>query len=109
MDNLNVELKVDPKFLTKKIIPLSLQLLIENAIKHNVISSSKPLTITIDVDELTDTIRVTNNLQKKSKVLHSTRVGLKNITDRYKLISENNLAFVDETESRFRVVLPLLN
>jgi len=95
--------------MAKKIIPLSLQLLIENAIKHNVISSKKPLTITIDIDEKTEAIRVTNNLQRKSKVLHSTRVGLNNITERYKLLSEDKFAFVDETEDYFRVGLPLLN
>jgi len=109
LDNLLFEINLAPNYMGKKIIPLSLQLLIENAIKHNVISSNKPLMITIDIDEKQETVRVTNNLQRKSKVLHSTRVGLNNITKRYKLLSEDKLAVVEETESHFRVVLPLLN
>lgn len=109
LDNLNVKINIPQKFFHKKIIPLSLQLLIENAIKHNVISTKKPLTITIEIDEKTQLVRVTNNLQKKSKVLHSTKVGLQNIIERYQLLSDKKVVNVEELESSFMVSIPLLD
>ena len=87
---------------------MSLQLLIENAIKHNIISTKKPLTITIDIDEQNQLIRVTNNLQKKSKVLHSTKVGLENISERYRLVTNEKSVKIDSTDTYFRVSIPLL-
>lgn len=108
LDSLKVEINIPQPYLHAKIIPLSLQLLIENAIKHNIISTKKPLTITIDIDEQNQSIRVTNNLQKKSKVLHSTKVGLENIKERYRLLSHATPVKVEPTENYFRVSLPLL-
>ena len=108
LDSLKVNVNVPQQYIYKKIIPLSLQLLLENAIKHNIISTKKPLTITIDIDEQKKAIRVTNNLQKKSKVLHSTKVGLKNIIERYQLLSKEKSVTVEETETYFRVCIPLL-
>lgn len=109
MDNLQINLEIPKMYYFKKIIPLSLQLLIENAIKHNIISKKKPLIITIDIDTDNETIRVTNNLQKKSKVLHSTKVGLDNIKERYRLIADERPATISQTNSFFRVTLPLLS
>ena len=108
LDSLEVNIDVPQQYIYKKIIPLSLQLLIENAIKHNIISTKKPLTITIDIDEQNHLIRVTNNLQKKSRVLHSTKVGLENIIERYRLLSNDNSVKIETTETYFRVSIPLL-
>ena len=70
-----------------KIVPLSLQLLLENAVKHNVITSGQPLKIRIYEDK--GYLTVENTLNPKSSLEKSTKVGLKNIQQRYELISSN--------------------
>ena len=107
-ENLQVNVDVPQQYIYKKIIPLSLQLLIENAIKHNIISTKNPLTISIVVEEENHLIRVTNNLQKKSTVLYSTKVGLENITERYRLLSSEKLVNIETSETHFSVSIPLL-
>lgn len=109
LNNLQVKIEIPQQYIYKKIIPLSLQLLIENAIKHNIISTKKPLTITIGINEVNQTIFVKNNLQKKSKVMHSTKVGLENISERYRLFSESKEVKVEETSEYFQVSIPLLD
>ena len=87
----------------KRMIPMSLQLLLENAIKHNVISKAKPLEITISSKD--DEIAVTNNLQPKTTMLSSTKIGLSNIVKRYELLGQE-IPKIEKTASYFRVVLP---
>lgn len=108
LDNLHINIDIPKDYSHKKIIPLSLQLLVENAIKHNVISTKKPLTITISVDTEKDSINVVNNLQKKSKVLYSTKVGLENIRDRYRLLDDARPVKIEEQAHQFIVQLPLI-
>lgn len=84
---------------------LSLQLLVENAIKHNVVSSKKPLTI--DIFEENEYLVVKNILQKKFSVENSTKVGLQNIVNRYKLITERPV-IIEQNETEFIVKLPLI-
>jgi len=108
LDNLQIKIDIPKTYYYKKVIPLSLQLLIENAIKHNIISRNKPLHIIIDIDKELETIQVTNNLQKKSRILHSTKVGLENIKERYQLLAANKSVTVDISETHFKVSLPLL-
>jgi len=88
-----------------KIVPLSLQLLLENAVKHNVVSSSKPLTISIY--EKDGYLWVENNVNLKETLGKSTKVGLQNITDRYGLISHKNVEII-KNNNTFTVRLPLL-
>jgi sensor histidine kinase YesM len=85
--------------------PAVLQLLIENAIKHNVISKRNPLTISLDREG--DYIVVRNNLQKKTTAEESTKVGLKNILERYRLLSDEPVEIINTGES-FIVKVPLL-
>lgn len=88
-----------------KIVPLSLQLLLENAVKHNIVTSSKPLQIRIY--EEGGLLKVTNNLQEKQVVRKSSGVGLQNIKQRYSLLSNKNMEiFKDATN--FTVQLPML-
>src|SRR5690606_26229923 len=68
-----------------KVVPLSLQLLLENAVKHNQVTASKKLHITIS--EENGTLVVTNNVQPKQTLKESTGVGLQNIRDRYALLT----------------------
>lgn len=86
-ENLKIVANIDAKVLNNFVLPLSLQLLIENAIKHNEISDKYPLTITISNNE--EYLIVRNNLQQIQDDNNSTKIGLKNLTKRYKLISDS--------------------
>ena len=88
-----------------KIVPLSLQLLLENALKHNVVSSSKPLTVKIY--EKGNYLIIENNINPKEAIGKGTRVGLRNIADRYGLISDNNV-IIENDHKTFKVSIPLL-
>ncbi len=105
-DNLNVNMDVPANYHNKMIIPMGVQVLLENAIKHNVISNAKPLDIHITVEN--DFIIVTNKLQTKTSSLPSTKLGLKNITKRYALLSDT-LPIIENNGETFKVGLPLLN
>ena len=88
-----------------KIVPLSLQLLLENAVKHNVVSAKNPLNIR--VTEQNGSLIVENNLQQKQVVKRSSGVGLHNIQQRYKLLSDRQVS-IDQSASHFGVSLPIL-
>lgn len=88
-----------------QILPVSLQILLENAIKHNISSREKPLNISVYFEE--QYIIVKNNLQKKATQIKSTGRGLKNLAERFRLVSGKNL-IIDETNDWFIVKLPLL-
>ncbi|SNR32561.1 2TM domain-containing protein [Lutibacter flavus] len=88
-----------------KIIPLSLQLLLENTIKHNVVSEGNPLKVTIK--EENGYLVITNNYNPKTTIEQGTRVGLKNIIDRYNLITLKKVS-VEKQAEKFTVKLPLL-
>lgn len=88
-----------------KIVPLSLQLLLENAVKHNVITSSSPLQIRIY--EAEGYLCVENTVNPKASLEKSTKVGLKNITQRYELVSSNKVV-IENDNKVFKVKLPLL-
>ncbi|RKN79287.1 sensor histidine kinase [Ulvibacterium marinum] len=104
-DNLKLNWDIPETFLNKMIVPMSLQLLLENAIKHNVISKAKPLTIHVAVRD--NKLVVDNKIEPKSTKLPSTKVGLANIEKRYKLISGKSIE-VKNDGSRFMVSLPLV-
>ena len=88
-NNLDVIINVPEEKLKKRIVPLSLQILMENAIKHNIVSSDKPLKI--DVSAVNGKLVVSNNLQRKNQVNESTGIGLDNIRNRYKLLGNEKL------------------
>lgn len=89
-----------------KIVPLSLQLLLENAVKHNVVSSSKPLQILIFEEH--GFLKIQNNINPKEAIgKKSTRVGLQNIADRYGLLSDEEVV-IENNNKTFTVSLPLL-
>ncbi|MGJ8659489.1 MAG: 2TM domain-containing protein [Cellulophaga fucicola] len=88
-----------------KIIPLSLQLLLENAVKHNIVSSSKPLHLR--VEEIDNMLIVSNNLQEKKVVKKSSGVGLKNIHQRYKMLTDRTV-IINKEAAEFSVHLPIL-
>jgi two-component system, LytTR family, sensor kinase len=88
------------------ILPVSLQIIIENAIKHNMATRENPLMIHIGIED--QYIVVSNNLQKKATQLKSTGLGLKNLSERVKL-STGKVLVIEETASVFTVKIPLLS
>ena len=104
-DNLKVKWQIPEDKMDSIILPMSLQLLLENAIKHNVISRAKPLEIIIAVHQ--NNLVVTNKIQAKSTTLYSTKMGLKNIEKRYNLITGKSIK-IQKEENHFKVSLPLL-
>jgi two-component system, LytTR family, sensor kinase len=103
--NLSVNIDVPQEKLQSNIVPLSLQLLMENAIKHNIVSADRPLTI--DVYSLNGSLVVRNNLQKKNQFSESTGIGLSNIRNRYKLLGDRQV-MVTENDNNFTVSIPLI-
>lgn len=103
-ENLTVNIDVSDR--TPYIVPLSLQMLIENAIKHNVISKEYPLTISISTKNA-NYLAVTNNLKKKP-ALDSNNLGLENIKSRYEFFTSIPV-IVTESEIEFRVEIPLID
>jgi two-component system LytT family sensor kinase len=88
------------------ILPVSLQILIENAIKHNMATKEKPLKITIYTDR--EYVVVSNNLQPMSAGLKSTLIGLKNLSERVRLTTGKTVG-VEKSENEFTVKVPLLS
>ena len=104
-ENLRIVYQLPPSLAHMKVIPFTLQMLVENAIKHNIVSSKKPLTITISGHE--DFIVITNNLQIKTSGVESTGTGLQNITNRYQLLTNKIIDIVSDNVN-FSVSLPLI-
>lgn len=103
-DNLIMDKKLDHTYPDHYIVPLSLQILVENAIKHNIISQSKPLIISIFMEN--DHICIKNNYQAKKETT-STHTGLNNIQNRYQLLVKKEIKIQKSKES-FKVCLPLI-
>lgn len=85
--------------------PISLQVLAENAIKHNEFNTSNPLII--DIEFRNNELIVHNNLKKKKLRKASSKIGLQNLNDRYKLTT-NSFISIQEGEKDFTVNLPVL-
>lgn len=104
-DNLKLNIKIQEDISNFYVAPLTLQMLVENAIKHNIISVEKHLTIDIYTEE--NQIFVSNNLQKRDVDQVSTQFGLKNIKDRYSFLSNRNVE-ISQNDSTFTVSIPIL-
>ena len=88
-----------------KVVPLSLQLLLENCIKHNIVSEKKPLHIKIHIEE--NELIIENNKQIKEVLQDRKGVGLQNIVSRYAILTKRNV-IIQESETIFKVKLPIL-
>lgn len=104
-ENIKIELEKIDDIEHFQVAPASLQMLIENAIKHNVVSQKNPLSITLKREG--DSISVINNLQEKITKEASTFVGLRNIIRRYGFLTDQEV-MIHKTETEFKVTLPLL-
>lgn len=88
-----------------KVVPLSLQLLLENTVKHNVVSEQKPLHIRIFIEG--DYLAIQNDFQKKEVIQTRQGVGLQNIVDRYGIITGRKV-LIEQNEKTFTVKIPIL-
>ncbi|MBM7418158.1 MULTISPECIES: 2TM domain-containing protein [Chryseobacterium] len=105
-DSVNFIFDVKEDDLRRFVVPLSLQLLLENCIKHNLATSSKPLLIRIFTEG--DTLCIENNLQIREQIKESAGIGLANIVQRYSLLTKKNV-FIEKSEDYFKVKLPILS
>ena len=105
-DALRMNMHIDKKYYPYLVPSLSLQLLVENAVKHNVVSKQAPLSIEIFTTEGKQMV-VNNNLNRKIQKEKSTRIGLQNIESKYKLMNIDGFQVVDG-EKNFMVVLPMI-
>ncbi|MEZ4991145.1 MAG: histidine kinase [Saprospiraceae bacterium] len=104
-DNLCIRKAIPDEYLQDKIVPLSLQMLLENCVKHNIISKQRPLEIDVYIEH--QCLIVRNTLQRKHQERSSTRVGLQNIRNRYAFFTREEVK-VEETDGYFQVSLPLI-
>ena len=100
---LNIELAEDN--IDWKVPPLAVQLLIENAVKHNEISKARPLNITIF--QLGDLLEISNSINEKRSPADGGGMGLKNLMERYKIIADKDV-LIDKKDQVFKVVIPLI-
>lgn len=105
-DGLSVHFCIDPACREQYILPFGLQILIENAIKHNVISRKNPLCIVIETTP-EESIRVENNLQPKQTAKEGNGLGLANLNERYRLMFGKEIT-IQSDDSMFAVEIPLI-
>ena len=104
-DSVNFTFDINDEDLQKMVVPLSLQLLLENCIKHNFATSSKPLNIRIFTEG--KFLCIENNLQVREQLTESAGIGLANIVQRYALLTKENV-FIEKSEQNFKVKVPIL-
>jgi two-component system, LytTR family, sensor kinase len=104
---LKISVDIADKYLSYSVLPASLQMLIENAIKHNIATKNKPLHIQLKSNGH-DTVIVRNNLQLRETVESSTQIGLQNIAKRYEFITGRQMN-IEQTSEDFIVTLPIVN
>lgn len=104
-ENLQVDIDVPERAQSLQVVPLSLQILFENAIKHNVIAREKPLKVRVRVEG--GNLVVVNQLQPKAQVMPGTGTGLSNVRNRYQYFTTDPVRISAEA-GRFEVRLPML-
>jgi sensor histidine kinase YesM len=105
-EGLDLEIRVAEQYLNYCLPPLTLQMLVENAVKHNMILKDSPLHILI-LTTNSGKLVVSNNLQRKGRNINSNRVGLSNIAKKYELMREEEIAVQDDGKE-FAVAIPLI-
>lgn len=106
-ENLEVIIDIPNRYLNMHVAPLTIQILLENAIKHNVISKTSPLKIRIFIDDK-EQIVVENELKLKTVAKNSTKTGLENVRKRYAYLSDKSID-VFQNQEIFKVSVPLIS
>jgi len=105
-ENLSIDIQIDQSHFSMYVPPFSFQIIVENCVKHNIVSKDKPLFIKIFSNQAKQ-ITILNNLQPKNSVETSSRVGLANIEKRYQYLSGQHIEIIETTET-FNVIIPLI-
>ncbi len=106
-DSLQFVFNIEEKYNAYSVVPLCLQTLVENAIKHNVVSNKQPLTVTI-ATQGDDTVRVSNPVQLKKESEVGSGIGLVNLAERYRLMWKKDISICN-AEGKFEVIIPLVS
>jgi LytS/YehU family sensor histidine kinase len=104
--NLSVNTSINENYLSHRLPPLTIQTLVENAIKHNEISKLRPLRIDISTTE-NESLIVLNNIQKKLSEEEGTGIGLTNLSKQFQLLFGKDIIISIEN-NQFRVEIPLI-
>jgi two-component system, LytTR family, sensor kinase len=102
---ITIRFDVADKARDRAIVPVTLQILLENALKHNIVDSDKPLHV--EVITVGDYLVVSNNLQQRKRVETSNKMGLENLKSLYTFLIEKPV-LIEMTETRFNVKIPLI-
>ncbi|MBZ5855961.1 sensor histidine kinase [Flavihumibacter profundi] len=105
-DGLQLQTDIKEIYLDYHIPPLTVQILLENAVKHNAVLPGNPLIVKIYTDG-SDNLIVVNNLHRKTSAVPSNKMGLSNIMSKYKLLNQREIQ-ITETENDFLVKVPLI-
>lgn len=105
-NSIDLTVDIDERYNEALLPPLTLQLLVENAVKHNIVLLEQPLIIRIRTT-IEQQLVVENSLQRKNLHVESTGIGLSNIATKYRLLNQP-IPVIDEYKGWFRVTLPLL-
>jgi LytS/YehU family sensor histidine kinase len=103
--NFSLRIDIPQEFMETLIPPMTLQMILENAVKHNVISSEKPLSVSIEVSN--GYLVISNRVQAKKSRPPSTGIGLQNIRSRYELLIDKKIELKISTET-YTVFLPII-
>lgn len=103
---LKLDINIPDQLLDYQVPPLTLQILVENAIKHNVFSKDHPLSIYLGAIDNTD-LKISNNKMDPPMDVQSSRIGLKNIKQRYAFLTHHKIKIKDDQV--FEVTVPLIN
>lgn len=106
-DNVHITQNIDQKLFRHQIIPISIQLLIENAFKHNIVSGRHPLSISLSTTD-DGYFMVSNAIQPKQETSSSTGLGLANLAKRYELLCDKNIIISDH-DGIFSVKIPIID
>lgn len=104
-EGIQTHIHIDESLLHRQIPPMTLQLLIENAVKHNITDRDKPLTL--EIYNSGEKLVISNNIQAKTKLMPSTGIGLKNIREKYRLLNQPEVEII-QTDTLFTVTIPLI-
>jgi LytS/YehU family sensor histidine kinase len=105
--NLTVNFIINEAYSEHRLPPLTIQTLVENAVKHNEISKRKPLSITIETDENSNLI-VRNTIQEKITEEEGTGIGLTNLSKQFQILLGKDIS-ISRENNEFKVEVPLIN
>lgn len=107
-ESVSIEFDNELSLSNGKVPPLSIQMLVENAVKHNVLSDKEPIQIKVNYDKNNKAVLVSNNITKAPRKRSSTKVGLENIKERYSLMQKGSIK-IHQSSDKYIVTLPLLS